>query len=44
MVGGFGHTVVNFLFLTVLTFDRKRASLFLLVILKAGVGRTSSEP
>lgn len=41
MVGGFGHTVVNFLFLNVLTSDRKRGSQFLLVLLKTRVGRTS---
>lgn len=44
MVGGFGHTVVNFLFRSVLTFDRKRGSQFLLVLLKARAGRASSEP
>lgn len=43
MVGGFGRTVVNFLFLNVLTFYGKRASLFLLIVLKARVGGVSSE-
>lgn len=34
MVGGFGLTVVNFLFLNALTFYGKRGSLFLHVVLK----------
>lgn len=34
MVGGFGRTVVNFLFLNALTFYGKRGSPFLLAVLK----------
>lgn len=38
MVGGFGQTVVNFLFLNDLNFYGKRGSLFLFIVLKAGIG------
>lgn len=44
MVGGFGQTVVNFLFLNDLNFYGKRGSLFLFIVLKAGIGWASSEP
>lgn len=38
MVGGFGHMVVNLLFLNVFKVYEKRDSLLLLVVLKARVG------
>lgn len=38
MVGGFGHMVVNFLFLNVFKVYGKRDSLLLLIVLKARVG------